>query len=76
MSKLSPKARAKIPAKKFAGPKRSFPIEDKAHAKAAILDAPKSERKGNITPMQEAMIDRRARKMLNKNEQGAKLPRG
>lgn len=66
MAKLTPKARAKIPGKKFAGPGRSFPIEDKKHAKAAILDAPKAEKAGHITPMQVAMIDRKARKMLNK----------
>lgn len=31
--------RKKIPAKKFAGPNRSFPIENKAHARAAIMDS-------------------------------------
>lgn len=35
--KLTKKARAKIPASEFAGPGRSFPIEDKAHARAAIM---------------------------------------
>lgn len=64
MSKLTPKARAKIPAAKFAGPNKSFPVENKAHAKAAILDAPKAERKGTISPMQKAMIDAKARKEL------------
>lgn len=36
MSKLTAKARKKIPSKEFAGPKRSYPIEDKSHAKAAL----------------------------------------
>jgi len=40
MAKLTKAARARIPAKDFAGPGRTFPIEDRAHAKAAILDAP------------------------------------
>jgi len=41
MAKLTAAARKKLPAKDFAGPGRSFPIEDKAHAKAALLDGAK-----------------------------------
>jgi hypothetical protein len=37
--RLSAAARKKIPTKKFAGPDRSFPIENKAHARAAIMDS-------------------------------------
>lgn len=37
MSKLSPKQRAKLPSKDFAGPGRSFPVNDKKHAKAALM---------------------------------------
>jgi hypothetical protein len=37
MAKLTAKARKQIPASQFAGPGRSFPIEDKAHARAAIM---------------------------------------
>ena len=36
MTKLTPKGRAKIPTSKFAGPGRSYPVQDKGHAKAAI----------------------------------------
>jgi hypothetical protein len=35
--KLTKSARAKIPTSKFAGPDRSFPINDVKHAKAAIM---------------------------------------
>lgn len=35
--RLTTKARAKLPAKTFAGPGRSFPIPDKHHAKAALM---------------------------------------
>ena len=35
MAKLTAAARKKIPASKFAGPGKSFPIEDKAHIRAA-----------------------------------------
>lgn len=37
MAKLTKAARAAIPTSKFAGPHRSFPIPDKAHARAAIM---------------------------------------
>ena len=39
MGLLSMAQRKKMPAKTFAGPDRSFPIPDKAHAKAAIMDS-------------------------------------
>lgn len=34
---LSAAERKKIPDSKFAGPNRTFPVEDKAHARAAIM---------------------------------------
>ena len=37
MAKLTKNARAKIPTSKFAGPGRSFPVEDKSHARAALM---------------------------------------
>lgn len=36
MAKLTAKARSKIPAKEFAGPDRSYPIEDASHARNAL----------------------------------------
>jgi hypothetical protein len=36
MAKLTAKARKAIPAKEFAGPDRSYPIEDKSHARNAL----------------------------------------
>jgi hypothetical protein len=36
MAKLTAKARKKIPGKDFAGPDRSYPIEDKNHARNAL----------------------------------------
>lgn len=36
MARLTTKARKKIPAGKFAGPDRSYPIEDKGHARNAL----------------------------------------
>jgi hypothetical protein len=72
MAKLTAKARAKIPAKKFAGPKingkPSFPVEDVSHAEAAERLAPRALKAGHITPMQEAMIDRKARAVIAKTK--------
>jgi len=36
MAKLTTKARKAIPTGEFAGPDRSYPIEDKAHARNAL----------------------------------------
>jgi hypothetical protein len=47
MAKLSAKARAKLPDSAFAGPGRTFPEQDKKHAKAALMligNAPASAR--------------------------------
>ena len=60
MGKLSTTARKDLPARDFAGPGRTFPVENKAHAR----DAPHAEHVGDITPRQEAHIDSRARSVL------------
>lgn len=36
MSKLTKKQRDKLPGKSFAGPDRSYPINDKSHARFAL----------------------------------------
>ena len=36
MAKLNAATRKKLPSKDFAGPDRSYPDEDKGHAKAAL----------------------------------------
>jgi hypothetical protein len=36
MAALTTKERKKLPAKSFAGPDRSYPIEDKSHARNAL----------------------------------------
>jgi hypothetical protein len=36
MAKLTSKGRKSLPKSSFAGPKRSYPIEDKAHARNAL----------------------------------------
>ena len=39
MAKLTAKTRNRLPAKDFAGPHRSFPIEDASHARNALARA-------------------------------------
>lgn len=57
MAKLTPKARAAIPADEFAGPDRTYPIEDADHAEAAILDAHGPDA-GSIKAKAEAKLDK------------------
>ncbi len=57
MAKLSTKARNSLPGKAFAGPGRSYPIEDKAHARAAL-----SRASGNASPALQAQIKAKVRR--------------
>jgi hypothetical protein len=43
MAKLTEKGRKALPSRDFAGPGRSFPIENKAHARAALQDLPRDK---------------------------------
>lgn len=58
MAKLSKADRSKLPAKDFAGPGRSFPVEDKKHARAALMDS-----RGK-PPAERARIKAKAEKVL------------
>jgi hypothetical protein len=64
MSKLTKTARDKMPAGKFAGPNRSFPVNDRKHQRLAISGATRSEHAGNISANTEAEIKAKARKLL------------
>ena len=68
MAKLTSKGRAKIPAAKFAGPNRSYPVEDKAHAKAAIGLSAFAVQKGTLSPAGRAKIVAKAEKVINKKK--------
>jgi hypothetical protein len=60
VARLTSKERAKIPPSKFAGPGRSYPVEDKKHAHAAIGLAAMHH-----APNEKA-IDRKAEAVLHK----------
>ena len=59
MADLTARARRNLPGSVFAGPDRSFPIPDRAHAEAALMDD-----KGK-PPAEKAKIDARAHAMLS-----------
>ena len=59
MGKLTTKARNKLSASSFAGPDRSYPIEDKAHARNA-----KARASEYASPSLKAKVDRAADKVL------------
>jgi hypothetical protein len=71
MAKLTAKARSKIPSGKFAGPGRSYPIEDDNHARAALSMAPRGVKAGNISAKTAASIEAKAKAKLARDKAGA-----
>lgn len=67
MTTLTKAGRKSISSADFAGPDRTFPVEDRAHAEAAILDAPEAEAHGSITAAERALIDKKAHAKLDKH---------
>jgi hypothetical protein len=68
MAKLTAKARKGLPKGDFAGPGRSFPVEDKKHARLAKSGASRAEHVGNISKAVERRIDQRADRVLGKTK--------
>ena len=66
MAKLSTARRKALPTKDFAGPGRSYPVEDKAHARNAKARASEMEHKGKLSSSEKAKIDRKADAVLGK----------
>lgn len=64
MSKLSTERRKHMSKNEFAGPNRSFPINDATHARMAISGATRSEHAGNISASTAAKIKAKARRKL------------
>ncbi len=67
MARLTSKVRKRIPDKEFAGPGRSYPIEDKAHAADAKGRAKQQYDKGRISKATLQSIDAKADKKLGKS---------
>jgi hypothetical protein len=66
MAKLSTTQRSKLHSSDFAGPGRSYPVPDKDHAKAAIIDSARGVKAGHITSSERASIVARAKAVLAK----------
>lgn len=66
MTKLTTKARNKLPTKDFAGPDRSYPVQDQSHAANAKSRASEAYNKGHISLKMEHDIDAKADRVLNK----------
>lgn len=66
MAKLTTKAREALPKGDFAGPGRSYPVPDKAHAANAKARAQQQFNKGNLSKSGLAKIDAKANKVLRK----------
>jgi hypothetical protein len=67
MSKLTSTTRDKLPAKEFAGPGRSYPVPDKAHAIDAKARASQAVKVGRLSAGQAAKITAKADKVIKKN---------
>lgn len=64
MSKLTSKRRNKLPDSEFAGSGRSYPINDKGHARNALSRASEMENKGKLSPSAASKIKAKAHKKL------------
>lgn len=66
MAKLNAAERKALPKKDFAGPDRSYPVEDKSHARNAKARASEEEHKGKLSKSEEEKIDRAADRVLRR----------
>ena len=66
--KLSASERGKLPAKDFAGPGRSFPIENASHARDAISGAVRAWHAGHISEGEMKHIIHEARAKLGEGD--------
>lgn len=66
MTALTTKRRNSLPASKFAGPNRTYPIDTRARAANAKARATQEENKGNLSPAGAARIKAKANKVLNR----------
>jgi hypothetical protein len=66
MSKLTTGERDKLTKGEFAGPGRSYPIPDKAHAVDAKARASQAVKTGRMSKAEEARIDAKADEVIDK----------
>lgn len=68
MAKMTATKRKKLPASAFAGPDKSYPVNDRAHAANAKARATQLEDAGKPSPSAKAKIDAKANKVLKKKK--------
>ena len=71
MAKLNAAKRKAMPKSEFAGPGRSFPVNDKTHARLAKSGASRALHVGNISSAEKAKIDAKANRVLGESSMGA-----
>lgn len=64
MAKLTAKSRSKLKSSQFAGPGRSYPVNDKSHAANAKARASQAVNAGRMSRGEESRIDRKANAVL------------
>lgn len=69
MAKLTTKARKALPDSAFAGPDRSYPVQNKSHAANAKARASQMVKAGKLSPATKAKIDAKADKVLGKGKE-------
>ena len=67
MAKLDAADRKRLRSKDFAGPDRSYPVNDKSHAANAKARASQAVHDGRMSKSEEARIDAKADKVLGKS---------
>ena len=73
MSKLTTKARNKLPKSKFALPaERKYPVENKSHARNALARASQMYNKGKLSESAKAKVDAKAHAVLRKGKSKTK----
>jgi hypothetical protein len=66
MAKLTTKQRKSLPPSDFAGPGRSYPVEDRAHAANAKARATQAVKAGRMSAAEAAKIKAKANRKLGK----------
>lgn len=72
MARLSAAKRRTLPKRDFAGPGRSYPVNDAAHARNAKARASEMRKKGRLSKAAEARIDRLADRKLKSTRSGTR----
>lgn len=64
MAKLNAAKRNKLPSSEFAGPDRSYPVNDASHARNAKARASQAANVGRMSKSEESRIDAKADRVL------------